>query len=140
MAPGFVRDWHTPCESRGSCRFVPSPATGCGNGFQPGEFDLGRIFRFRQPGRVAAAGLVVAYLGCLGLGLYEITAKSPALLGAPAPGWWATVRAERTTRWNPPTGFLPLDKVLHESEEAIRFYRILVRPAESRSPASIAVS
>jgi len=68
---------------------------------------------------------MLAYVGVLGLGMYEVTAKSPTLLGEPLPGWRATVHAERTTQWNPPTGFLPLDKLLHEGEEALRYYRIL---------------
>jgi hypothetical protein len=54
-----------------------------------------------------------------------MTAKSPSLFGTRLPGWWASDRAERTTRWNPPTGVLPLDKLLHESEEAVRFYATL---------------
>jgi len=101
---------------------------------------MGRFSSFSKMGRLAAAGLGLAYLGGLSLGLYEMTAKSPTLLGKTLPGWWATQRAEKTTRWDPPTGFLPLDKLLHESEEAVRFYRILARPADSRSPASISVS
>jgi hypothetical protein len=90
---------------------------------------LNRSKRVRILGRLAATGYLLAYLGGLSFGMYEITAKSPALLGKPLPGWWATVRAERTTRWNPPTGFLPLDKLLHEGEEAARFYRFLAKPA-----------
>jgi len=66
-----------------------------------------------------------------GLGLYELTAKSPQLTGAALPGWWAAEEAEKATRWRPPTGLMPLDKVLHEGEEAARFYAALVafRPA-----------
>ena len=78
-----------------------------------------------QSNRPARVGLMLAYVGVLGLGMYEVTAKSPTLLGEPLPGWRATVQAERTTQWNPPTGFLPLDKLLHEGEEALRYYRIL---------------
>lgn len=79
---------------------------------------------------VIAAWLVAA------LGLYELTAKSPRLGGHPLPGWWATERAERTTRWRPPTGLFPLDKVLHEGEEAARFYATLagIRPRRHGQP------
>ncbi len=56
------------------------------------------------------------------LGLYEVTAKSHLLLGNPLPGWQKTQLVERSTPWNPPTGILPLDKFLHEGEEALRFY------------------
>jgi len=54
-----------------------------------------------------------------------MTAKSPRLLGARLPGWWATDKAERSVHWNPPTGVLPVDKLLHEAEEAVRFYALL---------------
>ena len=81
-----------------------------------------RLLPLKRP---ALLGLMVPYVAALGLGLYEVTAKSPALLGEPLPGWRATVAAERSTRGNPPTGILPLDKLLHEGEEALRFYRIL---------------
>jgi hypothetical protein len=101
---------------------------------------LGRTLRFGKPGRLITAGLGLAYLGCLGLGLYEITAKSPSLLGDPLPGWWATVQAENTTRWDPPTGLGPLDRLLHEGEEALRFYGILARPAKFPTPGSTSVS
>ena len=75
--------------------------------------------------RLTTTGLALLYLGCLALGIYEMTAKSPSILGTRLPGWWATDRAERTTRWNPPTGVLPVDKLLHEGEEAVRFYAML---------------
>lgn len=60
------------------------------------------------------------------LAIYEVTAKSPRLTGFPLPGWWAAERAERATRWQPPTGILPFDKLLHEGEEAVRFYATLI--------------
>jgi len=82
----------------------------------------------------------MAYVAGICLVAYEFTAKSPALLGDPLPGWWATERAERTTRWNPPTGLLPLDKLLHESEEAFRFYRILAHLPAVATPVSGTVS
>ena len=101
---------------------------------------MGRFSRFFHPGPWTAIALALAYLLGVGLGFYEMTAKSPYLLDEPLPGWWATDRAEKTTRWNPPTGLLPLDKLLHEGEEAVRFYRILVRPLAMNPPESIAVS
>jgi hypothetical protein len=105
-------------------------------GFNREFCELDRFNRFNRLGRLAAAGLGLAYLGGLSLGLYEITAKSPTLLGDPLPGWWATDRAERTTHWDPPTGFLPLDKLLHEGEEAARFYHFLtLRSSRSLSNA-----
>lgn len=79
---------------------------------------------------VLAAWLVAA------LGMYELTAKSPRLGGPPLPGWWAAERAEHATCWRPATGLLPLDKLLHESEEAARFYATLAgyRPRRSVHP------
>lgn len=101
---------------------------------------MGRWTLNRQLGRWTGLVLGAAYLGCLGLGLYEMTAKSPTLLGKPLPGWWASVKAEKSTRWNPPTGILPVDKFLHEGEEAVRFYRFLVQPVASVAPVSATVS
>ncbi len=75
--------------------------------------------------RMVPIGMALLYLSCLALGIYEMTAKSPSILGTRLPGWSATDRAEKTTRWNPPTGFMPLDKLLHEGEEAVRFYAVL---------------
>ena len=66
-----------------------------------------------------------AYMGALvlfALTAYEVTAKSPQLIGQPLPGWQACLRAEQSTRWDPRTGILPLDHFLHEGEEALAFY------------------
>jgi hypothetical protein len=101
---------------------------------------MGRWSHCRQLGRWTGLVLGCTYLGILSLGHYEMTAKSPSLLGKPLPGWWATDRAEKSTRWNPPTGILPLDKLLHEGEEAVRFYGILVRPTPKRAPTSAPIS
>ena len=56
------------------------------------------------------------------MGLYELTAKSPLLMGYPLPGWYETQQVERSTPWNPTTGLLFLDQFLHEGEEALRYY------------------
>ena len=73
----------------------------------------------------ATTGLALLYVSVVALGIYEMTAKSPSILGTQLPGWWATDRAERSTRWNPPTGLMPVDKLLHEGEEAVKFYAML---------------
>jgi len=75
--------------------------------------------------RPVAAILYIIFLVCLGLGFYEVTAKSASWLGVNLPGCEAADFAERTTRWDPPTGIHPVDKLLHEGEEAVRFYRRL---------------
>ena len=75
--------------------------------------------------RLLVAGYTLLYVSCLALGIYEMTAKSPSILGKQLPGWWASDKAEKSTRWNPPTGVMPLDKLLHEGEEAWKFYALL---------------
>jgi hypothetical protein len=72
-------------------------------------------------------GIVMLAWLAAGMGFYELTAKSPRLAGAALPGWWAAEKAEKAIRWQPPTGLLPLDKILHEGEEAAHFYATLVR-------------
>ena len=74
---------------------------------------------------LARTGIALTYFVAVALGIYEMTAKSPSLGVGHLPGWWAADRAEHTTRWNPSTGIYPLDKVLHEGEEAVRFYACL---------------
>lgn len=75
--------------------------------------------------RLRTAALVLGAWLVAGLGIYELTAKSPLLgLGAP-PGSRFAALAEAATRWQPPTGLLPVDKLLHEGEEAARFYAAL---------------
>jgi len=64
--------------------------------------------------------LMTVFLGLMGL--YEITAKSPRLLGRHLPGWSKSCRVERVTPWRQPTGIHPLDKILHEGQEALLFY------------------
>jgi acyl dehydratase len=75
--------------------------------------------------RLAFAAVFAVYTGVAALGMYEITAKSPVLLGSPLPGWRTTCRVEESTPWRQPTGILPVDKVLHESREAYLFYGLL---------------
>lgn len=72
--------------------------------------------------RVNTAGICLMSVTVALLALYEFTAKSPGLMGYPLPGWHETQQIEKRTPWNPTTGILPLDKFLHEGEEALRFY------------------
>jgi hypothetical protein len=72
--------------------------------------------------RLLATGVYLAAMTVLALAFYELTAKSPQLLGRPLPGWQVCRRAEISTRWDPPTGILPLDQLLHEGQEALAFY------------------
>lgn len=79
-----------------------------------------------------AALLYTIYLACLGLGFYEVTAKTPPWLVTDLPGRTAAEAAERSVRWDRPTGVLPLDKLLHEGREALVFYHHL---GQRRGPA-----
>lgn len=75
--------------------------------------------------RLRIAGLVLGAWVFAALGLYELAAKAPADIAARWPGRRAARQAEAATRWRPPTGLMPVDKVLHEGEEAARFYATL---------------
>ena len=77
--------------------------------------------------RLALCGLYLIYCCLLGLGFYEATAKSPEWLGVPLPGWTRTFQAETSTRWDPSTGILPVDRFLHETEEAARFFGLMAQ-------------
>ncbi len=80
--------------------------------------------------RIRAAGLIVCAWVIAALGCYELAAKSPVGPAGAWPARRAARQAEAVTRWRPPTGLLPLDKLLHEGEEAARFYAALagIRP------------
>ena len=78
--------------------------------------------------RFLLMGAYLAWICTSALGAYELTAKSPRWLGRHLPGREACRRAELTTAWNPPTGVTPLDRILHEVEEAARYYGLTRRP------------
>ena len=80
-----------------------------------------------MPNRIVQLGLYLGYLAFVGLGFYEFTAKSDEWMGWNLPGTDACRRAEKTTRWDPPTGLFLVDRVLHETVEAASFYGTLVR-------------
>ncbi len=71
------------------------------------------------------SALILAVLGTVALGGYELTAKSPRLLGQPLPGWYRTLRVEHLVPWRQPTRIYPLDKVLHEGREAALYYGMM---------------
>ncbi len=75
--------------------------------------------------RFTIFGCSLLYLGASALGIYELTAKSPQLLGTPLPRWQSTCQVENSTPWQQPTGILAVDKLLHETQEAARFYRLV---------------
>ncbi|MHB8077842.1 MAG: hypothetical protein ACYDIE_01125 [Candidatus Krumholzibacteriia bacterium] len=71
-----------------------------------------------------------------GLGLYELAAKSANLPGGPFPGWREAELADLFTPWLPRTRLLPLDRVLHEAQEACFYYRELLGGSLPRPDAS----
>ena len=82
--------------------------------------------------RLLATGVYLAAMSVLALAFYELTAKSPQLLGRPLPGWQASHRAEISTRWDSATGIDPLDRLLHEGQEALTFYGLQSPAAQFR--------
>ncbi len=72
-----------------------------------------------------------------GLGLYELAAKSAHLPGGPWPGWREAARADVITPWRPRTRLLPLDRLLHEGQEACLYYRALLGGSLSRPDAAL---
>ncbi len=71
------------------------------------------------------SAFILAVLGTVAMSGYELTAKSPRLLGQPLPGWYRTVRVEHMVPWRRPTRIYPLDKVLHEGKEASLYYGMM---------------
>jgi hypothetical protein len=76
---------------------------------------------------------ILAFLifgGLAGTGLlgYELPAQADERLGRRLPGWRSARRAEAVTPWRPCTGWLPCDRMLHEGEEAVLFWRLVLDP------------
>ncbi len=70
--------------------------------------------------------VILGILAFTAMFAYELTAKSPRLVGHPLPGWGDTVRVEHLVSWQQPTKIFPLDKLLHESREAWLYYGMMV--------------
>ncbi len=80
--------------------------------------------------------LMLVLCGCAasGLGSYEVVCKSDAWLGDPLPGWYEAQRIERWTPFVPRTGSPPVDRVIHEGEEAAAYYAYLLRRGPRSAP------
>ncbi|MFH1842552.1 MAG: hypothetical protein ABIF77_05045 [bacterium] len=76
--------------------------------------------------KLRTISLFCVYLAILGLVNYELAAKSPQVLGFSLPGWQETRRAEHGTRMTHRIGWKPVDRLLHETEESLRYYRLLL--------------
>ncbi len=83
--------------------------------------------------------LVLGTVAMATLGGYELTAKSPRLLGQPLPGWRETQQVEHLVAWRRPTHIFPVDKLLHEGREAWLYYGMMIGlvPATARRPGRI---
>ncbi len=84
--------------------------------------------------RLLHAHLLLALMGLAGLVHYEVVAKSHRLPGGPLPGWETARRADRAApfvRW---TGQRAVDRLLHESSEAVIFYRLLLGASTAGAP------
>lgn len=80
----------------------------------------------RPPRRLLGGCLYLALLAAVALGNYECASHAPDLWGTPWPGRHEAVVADARTPWRARTGVLLLDRALHESVEAARFYGSLL--------------
>ena len=78
---------------------------------------------------------ILTGLFLVGLTWYELTVKSPAWLGHRLPGWQRACWADDAVILHHWTGLPALDRLLHESEEAALYYRLLPAGQPSGSPA-----
>lgn len=67
--------------------------------------------------------LLLAWLGTVGLLHYELVHKAPRTPLGALPGSELAARTEAKVRFRALTGVMPIDRVLHEGQEAYRFYR-----------------
>jgi len=77
--------------------------------------------------RLRIAILIVSAVAGGALVNYETVSKAPVLLGGKVPGWLSARRAQRAVSYRRLTGVPPLDHLLHEGDEAVFFYRDLLR-------------
>jgi hypothetical protein len=78
--------------------------------------------------RLRTTVTLLALLGVWFLAGYELPARAVDDFDRHPPGWEAALAAERETPWRAWTGWRPLDRLLHEGEEAARFWRRLLGP------------
>ncbi len=76
--------------------------------------------------RIRSIVLVLSLLAISGLFNYELAAKWPRLFGDSLPGSQMAQQVENSTPWHEWTGLLPLDRLLHEGQEALQFYGLFL--------------
>lgn len=69
--------------------------------------------------------LVMCWLVLLGLVKYEVVHKAPRTSLGPLPGSALADLADQRVRYRSLTGVRPVDRVLHEGQEAYLYYRWL---------------
>lgn len=77
--------------------------------------------------RLSALLAALAWLGLVSLLGYELVQKSPDTPLGPLPGHEVARRADLQVRFRASTGLPPVDRLLHESQEAVVYYRTLIR-------------
>jgi len=76
--------------------------------------------------RLSALLAALAWLGLVSLLGYELVQKSPGTPLGPLPGHEVARRADLEVRFRASTGLVPLDRLLHEGQEATNYYRALI--------------
>jgi hypothetical protein len=67
--------------------------------------------------------ILAFWLATVGLLGYEVVQKSPETPLGPLPGATLASWADRSVAWRAVTGITPVDRLLHESQEACLYYR-----------------
>ena len=75
--------------------------------------------------RLKLVAFFLVFLPVGGLTHYELTEKSPELLGKSLPGWQKARQVDIATPWQGWTGLEPVDRFLHETAEAWAFYQLI---------------
>ncbi len=85
--------------------------------------------------RLRLVAAYIAWLACLGLLGYEVVQKSPGSVLGPLPGAELAGRADRGVVYRAGTGIEPVDRLVHETQEALLYYRDLaLGPPVDRRP------
>lgn len=82
--------------------------------------------------RLSVLLAALAWLGLVSLLGYELVQKSPDTALGPLPGYEHARQADRSVRFRAATGLVPLDRLLHEGQEAATYYRSLVHTPDDQ--------
>ncbi len=76
--------------------------------------------------RLRNLGLLLCWLAFVALLHYELAHKAPSTALGPLPSSAAAARADKAVRFRAHTGVAPIDRLLHEGQEALVYYRELL--------------